>query len=121
MTKSKAGVLIFMTNDRISSIDKLLRGMFLSCLMKLFFVSVFVMLGLHQGLLCLGGGVGARNCIDYPRTSRDSQVYQNAFGDFFVGDQKHLKKFPKNPKISEGDPINSEDFQRLREVAKYFR
>ena len=60
------------------------------------------MLGLHQGPALLGGRVVGRNCIDYPRTSKDSKVYQNASGDFFVGDQKHFKKFPKKP----------EDFRR---------
>ena len=75
------------------------------------------MLDCIRGLLCLGG----RNCIDYPRTSKDSEVYQITSGDFFVVDQKRFKKFSKKPKISEGDPRNSEDFQRLREVAKYFR
>ena len=86
--------------------DKLLKGMFLFCLLKLFLWAFFVMLDCIRGLLCLGG----RNCIDYPRTSKDSKVYQNASGDFFVGDQKHFKKFPKKP----------EDFRRWLEKLRRF-
>ena len=99
--------------------DKLLKGMFLFCWLKLFLWAFFVMLDCIRGLLCLGG----RNCIDYPRTSKDSKVYQITSGDFFEFFFRKNRRFPRvtreipkifndygrSPNISDSLPKIAED------------
>ena len=66
--------------------------------------------------------MGGRNCIDYPRTSKDSKVYQNASGGFFVGDQKHFKKFPKKtrrfPKVTREITKIFDDYGRSPNISE---